>query len=709
MTIPAKNPEGEERHSEPEVVSGGADFVTQALKGIKQLNEVLGSELGLVGRSLNDEVDAVLTAQTEDGLDRGDPKSQDDIAVAMLRSAMEVTGEVPDPGEYPPVERLELDGYGRGLDPVIAEIARRHTQTPGGYDVAEVVAQEIDSLQEKVLELREGDVRKESLDDLQKDSMKWFLLPVERRHGDVVAAEGEVYKPCIDIEIDEQAKREVQDSLVCRRKGLRYFAQILDIVESRISRSDDTGEVLLRFDERQRINNPIILTPGESLESAYQKITSALSDKDAVVTDYYGKPALRRDIEHALFGGGGQLTLLDLADISPPTIEVEGRSTSGTLADLYISPQDIEERVKLGERVQGVMQRPGLEVNGIINRLGLSQVAVADRMVGVADSFIPKGTPLLHRTANLGNILASGEFSTRFRAGLSHDGEQGSWSNYIHYGDAGKMNTAYGGGPESAVIGLPIETIVAQAPLLQQEAMYGSGSYEHRRNLQQPYRRVSINVHTELPQAVRHRIDVLTDRFEGGIVAESSQGLRNNLAFAATDSVDTAANYGYSLGEATIIVSSQHQRRAIEGQLTALGFGEKWQEHHVTVADLDSARSDAWRAPTRSGLRLPKPTELSRQDRIVGFAPSRNSVVDFTEEHTTQAGSFVRRETARQRETRRHYDEQQAAIDEARRVAYERDIVRARATGVTLDEYRRAEFKRQQAEIDELEEKLGGF
>lgn len=366
------------------------------------------------------------------------------------------------------------------------------------------------------------------------DTTSRLEVPMEKRKGQELTDldSGDMLRPAIEVYFDESMADEVRKKLQERRVGIAKVNGILDAFDRQGVSIDDkiTADML----------------QGES-DDIVTILAVDINDEDLYVPR--GLRARRRSEKIC--------EILRNSGVNGANIDTEGQTVGGDVADLYTSLEDIS----LGESLHARLSALGDE---FVYKDPMTRENIAHRIEAFVDGVIPADSQLFHVMGmpSLEGILQDGQLSTRIEAGAQAAGhEQGSWSNLVHFGEVGKLNSRYG----RYAIGIPIETIMATTPFVLQEPEIWSPRSEdpdsNGATYSQHYGRVRIPTQgADTAAAVTRRRVLLENRYKFGLLLQPSGGDTNNLAFAASLEPSTAARYAYPIDGATIISSVDHDR-----------------------------------------------------------------------------------------------------------------------------------------------------
>lgn len=133
--------------------SEGIGAVIEGLRDIREIEKAIRDSQHLTDGSpeLAQSTDDAIAAIAIEGVTHPDDSHADALSAlrtALIETALEATGERP-AAERDPVKTLETEGYGPEVNSAVEDLRVRGAQTPEGYDIAEVVAREIDAQHEQ--------------------------------------------------------------------------------------------------------------------------------------------------------------------------------------------------------------------------------------------------------------------------------------------------------------------------------------------------------------------------------------------------------------------------------------------------------------------------------------------------------------------------------------------------------------------------------
>ena len=556
-----------------------------------------------------------------------------------------------------------LDGIG-SMDEFVGQLHETYPSHPSGHEAAPIMADKTAELANHpvmeapgvvefvdraegaapVAEVAQAQTEaitntneKKEISDQQvlADAQERMARPVEMRKGTEIvdAHTGEVFKPAVSLEIGDEDASLVLESLQSRRASMAKMNDFLNKV--------DSGEVTL---------------------------------SDATT------PAFSDEIEDLL-----------RFNISPVSYEAESKQRKGSLADVYMSPSDVDEIVALGARLDALPRQGSTGIPS--ESYGLNKEAMAQRTVDYIEQTIPEGTPLVHTASRekAMDIVAGGSLKSRFMIEPRHTQDSitrnGPHTQYVHFAEPGKVNR-YG----DVAIAIPIEDIINVSPMHQAEAMY-RGSKDDT-DTQEKMGRVVFDK-TDAPLALERRLATLRDRFTGELVVEDSQGNANNLAFAASSELNTAAAYEYPVDTATVYMS-EGVRPQEEAFFNTIGRDKDWLDTHIAAIDGNGLTTF-----NPGALKLPMPKSLEDEgDALVAYGPVSQRRVDFGEQSTGYRAVNLNKKQESQYEA---YIAQtaQAERDNNERIRAANEELQAAQAGMTVEDYRvHQEAERQKNIVD---------
>lgn len=329
---------------------------------------------------------------------------------------------------------------------------------------------------------------------------------------------------------------------------------------------DNMAEQLV-VDHEQRRGTEIQLDNGEVVRPCFPLDIVNLEDQELLQQAIQQR---RSSLENALKyvheteGPIDQTKLIELLGVSARPVGASNEKTDdkgniiaerrcGGLVDIYSGPHEISLYAELANAVDEKSSKDAPTAA----QLGITAEQCAQRAVDYAVTLIPADVPLAHAVGpeNAYNIIANGSLTTRHNLDTSsHMGSRvsrnGNHTNLVHFAEPGKVNTAYGG----TIMLVPAEVIMRHSNIAMTEGMYTTHANEPQ--VQEPMGRIEFDVDTA-PLAIKQRLATLHDRFAQGLMAEGTQGERNNLSFAASDDPDTAAKYSYPIDKMALITDQE--------------------------------------------------------------------------------------------------------------------------------------------------------
>ena len=629
--------------------------VESSLKHISLVQETVTERLGLEPGSemAVAETDRALVYMAEKSAEQGLFDTQSlAFEDAVIEGALEASGQRYTTGENP-ISTLERAGYDSILTEVVQHLHEHNAVLPNHVDAASIVVQEI----EKVHGVMGG----------KTDPVQY--LESTDKNREVLELSDET------VLIDAKNRLFMSEN---ERRGT-------EIIDS------ETGEVL---------------KPNFELEIGE-------TDKQAVLQKIQERRVALSNIESYLDADGEEPDTDELKKLLsrylPVQSEGEGKRRAGTLVDVYATPDDIKRAIAVGERLD--LNRDERHT-APSEKFGLTEDALAQRVIDFSEALIPEGTPLIHTVGkqNMQDILASGKLKPRFSVEptgrISKKYAEGSvttnglHSQFVHFAEPGKINDYSRTG--GAAIAVPIEDIVRVTPFHQPEAQYRDSSIlgdarSERVNLQESIGKISFTAETA-PAALKRRIAVLRDRFENGLIVENTQGDLNNLSYAASSEMGRAGAYEYAVDNATIFAGDDNKVTVDRDFYEKKGFRDlEWLDAHSVKAHIDSHGLRAQpRLQTRSEITLPVPEMLSKTSgNIVAYGPVAQSIVGFSEDDIgIKAVNLHKKEPSPYKQYLE--DEQAAKIEERLRIDAERDKQRAGELGLNDEQY--AEYKQRESE-----------
>lgn len=623
-----------QRHESSGEIATGDTVTAMVLDAVGDMEVDIASRIGESPGSPDSvaATDYVSIAELEQSIDGGTPLTTEASLTPFIEAASESTGSRVSSGENP-VQTLEHDGRHQVVTESIQMLYEMDAHLPGGQSVAEVLAHEL----EKKHDTANNAVVKESKIDHQmtKELRQKANLPADMKYSFV--------KDTLDVAQEDKAmltSRE-HDGMHDARKILqeRTFGKeaVEALKQDTIEQFDKSFEqrkgqtIIDEYSGRERRPIMDIQLEGHSSELVAAEIakrSKGLDEAIVAITQMASKPEYRKAYEHdankldrykdVLYDLGvwnrshGQL-LNDGKSVTYRDLE----SSGGTVADLYLDDVDI---AKYREIDAIINEANGMEVDSVS--------MLADGIANLAAHTFPSGVELIHALppdsfeavvrqgaiAPRSQVLHGVKRTTQLNGGFTHMTMPGSAAYEYTHGSA-------------TLVGIPIDTVIEKSPYMHLEHDYVGNSFrkkgdEHDSSTQYEMGKMVINDIATAPKVFQSALHTMHSNLEGGVRASDiAQGKLNNLSFAASNNVETAAAYSYPIDELSIYTEDVSLIRS-----TVQKFPEKASMlyERSTVVDGGSGERPI------SAISLPS-FNIQANAPITVFSPMSAKEVSFTE------------------------------------------------------------------------------
>jgi hypothetical protein len=428
--------------------------------------------------------------------------------------------------------------------------------------------------QERVLGTSEANEIQKYTEDIRNR----FETTVEQRVGDPITIEGIERRPIMDIGLGASVKAEVTATIARRQEGMNAILRTLQEKEAN----------------------------GESIDTAQY---------------------------HAMLQERGVL-----GRKHSELLEGQNANPAGTLADLYIGPDDLTAL----DKIDSLAKTLGARVTQS------SRESVERSVVQLAANSFPAGTELIHaiNTDSIGHVIDYGGLATRSQRKHGADFNNSSLNGgYIHLTGPGSVATEYG---NALVAGIPIETIVKKSPYMHLESSYIGNAFDGvdaqgnkvKKSLQLHLAEVELRDTSTAPDIFRAAFEATKQVTDAGMACVNiGQGQFDNYSFAASNEVANAGAYSYDIEDISLYASSKGARALFTAAERA-GKTELVARRTSVAIPLDADSQTAITAEQTtsysiseielSSIPLSK-LEIPQQGPMKFFAPASTNEVDFFE------------------------------------------------------------------------------
>lgn len=622
------------RHESSDEIASGDTITATVIDAVDDMEVDIAAKIGELPGSPDAvaATDYVSIAELEHSIDGGVPLTTEASLVPFIEAASESTGSRISSGENP-VQTLERDGRHQVVTESIHKLHEMDAHLPDGQSVAEVLARELEKKQGTP---NKAVVKASKLDSQMTESLRQRAnLPAEMKYSFV--------KDTFDVVQEDKAmftrrehdgRRDARKILLEKTFGKEPIEALKKDTIEQFEKplGQRKGQSIIdEYSGRERRPIMDIRLEGHSSElvsAELAKRSKGLDEALVAIAQMAAKPEYRKTSEygdHKLdqyaevmrdLGvwnrSHGQL-LKSYSDVTYRDLE----STGGTVADLYLDDVDMAKYREIDALIN---EANGTEVDSVS--------MLADGVANLAAHTFPSGVELIHALppdsfdavvrqgaiAPRSQVLHGVKRTTQLNGGFTHMTMPGSAAYEYTHGSA-------------TLVGIPIDTVIKKSPYMHLEHDYVGNTFrkkgeEHNSSTQYEMSKMVINDIASAPKVFQSALHAMHDNLEGGMRASDiAQGKLNNLSFAASNNVETAATYSYPIDEISIYSEDVSLIRS-----TAEKFPEKADMlyERTTVVDGESGERPI------SAISLPS-FDMQDNAPITVFSPMSSKEVAFTE------------------------------------------------------------------------------
>lgn len=433
-------------------------------------------------------------------------------------------------------EDLQKDEYDKSkVESMKSNIVRAEkvSQDLQGYLASQEkdrTAQERESIYESAIEsgrYSEDIVSNERMNDLRQSPYEQARLTGDNTQG---IREGEVFNNDGMPSIEREAHRADLHNRFMQSTEQRRGTELIDdngverrpIVDISIE-SDDQDSIAKSVSQRS-----------QAYVAARDKLSAILSSGETVKYEEVKELLVSEGVIHAE----------QMRGVNP-----EGVSEAGTVADLYISAEDIENAREIDRLRNEIFKGKGFtESDEIYDN-------IQKRATTFIANMIPSGVEMFHATDENGvrGILGQGGLAPRSQYKHGTDARVAMQGGLVHWAGLGTYAHTYG----DKVIGIPIDAIIEKTPYMQPETVFQGASLDDEGYTQEKMGGITINDIDSMPDMMRQRLETMQKNIDTyGLQGLTVNGEFDNFAFAASSEEGVASQYEYSIDDMTIYTSS---------------------------------------------------------------------------------------------------------------------------------------------------------